>query len=468
MAQPPPPEPLADDPLATPLPVELTTLCTGEDGHLWVIEGEHRRTRLTWSPDDFAAAPGLPPLPGVLGDLEDSFVFAHPTASPEGDRIAVFGLLPTMDDDDVWIVAGAWPESDAEDDDVAGPGLVLGSGEDLDGLLDDEDDDEGALPSFWPGGKVYVLDRDGVQVTQAFEFEEGTPTHIEWTPDGRGLLVLHQEEDHLLLHFVDADAVEDPILIGAGAPLFWSWQPGGSLLAARRVPPEGGPAQVVLGRPLADEPLLPVADAGAFYVPAWHPDGTSLLYAAAGAREDELILADATGQRLSRLLSYPGRAAFGWLPDGRHVVVAVAPEGSGPFQLLELVDPAADTSQTLWRGSFLAWLPAPGGLVLCLMEPEQGRHQWLHVDLEGRSRPLGQPFAPARESLVALHFFEQVGPSHPWLSQDGRFLVCSGWLGDVDGEAPPEVLITPLDGGPVRSLGPGRFACFAPPRGALG
>ena len=508
VAQPLPPARPPDAPTDDGLPAELTTLCTGEDGHLWICEGAEHRVRLTWSPDDFALVPGMPPLPGVMGELEDSFVFAHPTASSDGDRVAVFGLLPTLDDSldgdqDAWVVAGAWPEEPEEDepeDDVVGPGLVMEPGEDLEELLaDDEvaqllagedgllfsdgedDDDDEASPAFWPGGKVYVLDRDGVQVTQAFEFEDGSPTHIEWTPDDTGLLVLHQEEDHLLLHHVDANAEREPEFLAAGAPIFWSWQPGGHTLAARLVPPGGGPAQVVLGKPLQGEALQPVAAAGAFYVPAWHPDGSRLLYSIAGEREDELILADAAGQRLSRLLSYPGRAAFQWLADGRHVALAVAPEGAGPFQLLELLDVDADSSRPLWRGPFLAFLRAPTGVILCLLDAPTGRIQWLHLDLEGTSRPLGTPFSPAREALVALHFFEQVGPSHPWLSPDRRFLVCSGWLtpdtgADATGDeadddeeiTPPEVLITPLDGGPVRSLGPGRFACFAAPRGARG
>ena len=490
MAQTSPPTSATDEPPQTQLPAELTTLCTGEDGHLWICEGANHRVRLTWSPDDFALLPGLPPLPGTMGDLEDALVFAHPTASADGDRIAVFGLLPTMDDsfndEDAWIVAGAWPAEpdDEDDDDVVGPGLVLESAEDLTDrliddeiaeLLDDEDDeDDDEPPAFWPGGKVYVLDRDGVQVTEAFDFEQGTPTHIEWTPDGESLLVLHQEDDHLLLHQVDPAVERPPALLAVGAPLFWSWQPGGDTLACRLVPPGGGTAQVVIGQPLRGGALEPVAEAGAFYVPAWHPDGASLLYSIAGSREDELVLADAGGQRLRRLLSYPGRAAFQWHPDGRHVGLAVAPEGNGPFQLLELLDVPADSSETLWRGPFVAFLPVDDGFVLCLLDADRGRLQWLHVDLEGRGRPLGRPFTPAREALVALHFFEQVGPSHPWLSHDGRFLVCSGWLADdLDPRSeqaivPPEVLITPLDGGPTRSLGPGRFACFAPTRAPRG
>jgi hypothetical protein len=490
VAHPSPPLPATDEQPETQLPLDLTTLCTGEDGHLWIGEGAERRTRLTWSPEDFAMMPGLPPMPGAMGDLEDALVFAHPTASHDGERVAVFGLLPTLDDafdDDVrWVVTETWPEVPEADADIVGPGLMLEDGEDLIELLEgddiaellagsdvvlpgDEDDDDEVeeVPAFWPGGKVYVLDRDGVQVTEAFEFDSGTPTHIEWTPDGSGLLVLHQEEDHLLLHLVDATAERDPALIAAGAPIFWSWSPDGKTMAARLVPPSGGTAGVVIGAPLDGGPLERVADAGAFYVPAWHPDGTSLLYATAGTREDELILADVRGNRLSRLLSYPGRAAFQWLGSGRHVALAVAPEGNGPFQLLELIDVGSDSSTTLWRGAFLAFLQVADGLVLCRLDGETGQLCWVHITLDGRSRPLGEPFTPARESLVALHFFEQVGPSHPWLSPDGRFLVCSGWLDDdteSDELAPPQVIVTPLDGGPARALGPGRFACFAPSR----
>ncbi len=461
-----------DDEANSLLPRDLQTVWSAEDGHLYLGEGDGRRaTRLTWSPEDFSVFPGLPALPGTMGDLEDALVFAHPTPSRGGRRFALFGLLPTMDERlEEEFLATVWPSPDATDDDVVGPSLVLDEGD------DDEDEDEDP-PHYWPGGKVYVVDRGGVEVTQAYEFEEGSPTHLEWAPDDRHLLVLHQDEGALQLHLVDTESPGDSRMLAQGAPVFWSWQPGGDRLAARIVAPDE-PATLCLGEPLFGLDLEPVAEAGTFYVPAWHPDGSSLLYATAGSREDELILGDQRGRRLSRLLSYPGRAAFQWARDGRQIALAVAPEGQGAFGVLELLDIAGDTSKTLFQGAFVAfdWLPGDRGLVVCGADEEEGLLRWVHVDLNGRASPLGSPWSPSRESLVAMHFFEQVAPSHPHLSADGRFLLHAGWPeepiltaaafeeADEDEGDPAHVLITPFDGGPTVSLGPGRFGCFLKPR----
>ena len=458
-----------DDEATDLLPKDLVTVWAGEDGHLYLGEGDSRSpTRLTWSPEDFSVFPGLPALPGTMGDLEDALVFAHPTPDRDGRRIALFGLLPTMDEgmDEAEFLATVWPLPGAANDDVVGPSLVL-EGDDE----DDEDDED--PPRYWPGGKVYVVDRGGVEVTQAYEFDDGSPTHLEWAPDDRHLLVLHQDEGALQLHLVDSESPGDSRLLAAGAPVFWSWQPKGDRMAARVVLP-GEPATICIGQPLQDGALEPVAEAGTFYVPAWHPDGTSLLFATAGSREDELILADHRGRRLSRLLAFPGRAAFQWAADGRHIALAVALEVERAFGVLELLDVAGDRTTPLFQGAFVAfdWLPGERGLVVCGADEDEGLLRWIHVDLEGHARPLGSPWSPSRESLVALHFFEQVAPSHPHVSADGRFLLHSGWPEspiltaapfeptDEDEGDPAHVLVTPFDDGPTVSLGPGRFGCF--------
>jgi hypothetical protein len=86
------------------------------------------------------------------------------------------------------------------------------------------------------------------------------------------------------------------------------------------------------------------------------------------------------------------------------------------------------------------------------------------------------PFMPTRECIVSLHFFEQVAGSHPFVSPDGRYVVCAGIpVGDVDGAGvfgpmdgegePPQLLVTPLHGEhePPVSVGMGRFGCFSRP-----
>jgi Tol biopolymer transport system component len=498
-----------------------------------VAEGDGlRTTRLTWSNEDFATIPGLPSLPGTLGDLEDSYVFAHPTPSPDGDRVAVFGLLPTTEedfmlaedelddeDDDSWtdmdealeeLTDSLWDEEDdpkERQDDVAGPGvvfaLVTDDGEqivdgDLEALVDlgnaemsadgryhddDDDDDDGRdevdLPAYWPGGKLYVVHKDGVQVWEVWDTDDGSPTHLEWAPDGRHLLVLHQEDERLHLVLVDADACGVSVKLASGLPVFWDWQPGGQTLVVRVTDPDTEVSVVQLVDVTMQRATRTVGEAGSFYAPAWRPDGSAFAWAVKGAREDRLVLTSADGSDEQVLFSYPGRAAFAWDSRGRHLAVAVAPEGEGPFHAIELVDVEGGATRTLFHGAFVAlrWLPDDVGLLVCQADEEDESLHWVLVGLDGSVRPVGVPFLPSQESAVGLHFFEQLGASHPFLSPDGRHVVFSGHsLGEVieggpgvdpvpgilesEDDQPPAIYVAPLDGGPTVCVGHGHFACF--------
>ena len=226
----------------------------------------------------------------------------------------------------------------------------------------------------------------------------------------------------------------------------------------------------------ATQDLGPV---GNFYSPAWRPDGGALVFARSGPREDRIVLADPEGNELAELMTYPGRAAFRWDAAGKSLAVAVAPNGEGPFSVLELLDPATGAAHTLFEGRFVAfrWLPGDGGLLLCQIEEEDDRMRWCVVPLEGAVTTIGVPFMPSREAAVGLHFFEQLGLSHPFLSADGRHVVISGEpLGEVivagpgsdptpgvmenDEDDAIAILVAPLDGGPTVLVGHGQFACF--------
>ncbi len=508
-----PASPETAEPRRDLLPEEVGTLYTGPDGHLYLAHGDGKVTsRLTWAPEDFAVLPGLPPIPGVAGELEEGHVFAHPTPSRDGERVAVFGLLPTLEedfwdydgDDMPWeMVEDEFPyledvTHDPDDvDDVLGDGVVIavvGEAEpeevlaefeaaeaEDEGLDEDELEGEDELPQFWPGGKVYVVHRDGVRVWEPFEMEGGNPTHLEWAPDDRHLLVLHQEEDFLELHLVDADQPGDSALLHVGAPIFWSWQPGGQLLAVRLgAAGEHQPASLMISDPLTTPGTSEeIADAGSFYVPAWHPDGKRLAFGAIGSgAEDDIVLMDPRGNTRQTLFSYPGRGAFRFDPAGTRLAVAIAPEGHGAFEGLEVLDIAAGTSKTLWQAPFVAmqWLPGGRELLICEAHEENGRLRWVIVHAEtGLSRPVGPSWAPSRETVVALHFFEQVGGSHPFVTPDGKYVVYAGvaddevWSAVADPEplivgeehVPSRVLVTPLDGSPTVVVGSGRFGCFA-------
>ena len=477
------------------------------EGHLHVSEGDVRDSRrLTWDTDDFSFIPGMPTIPGATGELEDHQVFAHPTPSADGQRIAIFGLLPTDGFSENWegspwefveehfpyLATEGWPAEDEEDtlpDDIAGLAMAVveGNPDDIDedavvlsveeeepeedGLIDGDEDE---AEMYWPGGKVYVLHRDGVQVWEPWEFEDGSPTHLEWTPDDRHLLVLCQQGRELELLWVDVDKPGRGRLLMSGAPIFWGWRPGHNALAIR-TGFEEAPAGVFLfdpSQPGSPDPYM-IAEAGNFYVPAWHPSGETLIFGVPGSSvEDDLIIASASGEQLKRLGSYPGRAGFSWDPTGRQLGLAVASEGHGPFEYLEVIDLVTNSRVEIWHGTFIAfeWLP-DGALLLCQADEELGLLRWVRVHPDHVDSPLllGEPWAPARETIISLHFFEQVKRSHPFLSADGRHVVYSGWLVDELQEhgtelavsGAPKVMMTSLAGsGRTLEVARGRFGVF--------
>ena len=475
-----------------------------EEGHLHISQGDIRDSRrITWDSDDFSFLPGMPTIPGATGELEDSHVFAHPTPSADGRRIAVFGLLPTLGSGDDWdgapwefveeqfpyLATEGWPPEDEEDtlpDDIAGLAIPVVNG-DPDDLSEEalllaaeedeeleESEEEEEQEMYWPGGKVYVLHTDGIQVWEPWEFETGSPTHLEWTPDDKHLLVLCQQERELELLWVAVDEPGRGRLLMTGAPIFWGWRPGHNSLAIR-AGSESSAAGLYLFDP--DEPGSPdpymVAEAGNFYVPAWHPAGDSFVFGAPGSRrDDDLLLVDPRGQPLKKLGTYPGRAGFRWDPSGRHLGLAVAPEGHGPFNRLEVIDMLTNCRTVVWNEVFIsfAWLP-DGALLLCQADEDQGLLRWVRVHPDHPHSPLllGVPWAPARETIISLHFFEQVAHSHPVLSQDGRHIVYSGWLidelqdanGGLSVSGSPSILMTSLGGdGETLRVARGRFGVF--------
>lgn len=500
-----PPELTSTTPSAeeSAIPRELEVIYSGDDGHIYISEGDGLRAhRLTWSIDDFSTLPGMPAMPGVCGSLEDSLVFTNPVPSRDGNTVAVFGLLPTLLDDrelypwepwmgeeapdDEWeVVQAAAADENQEESDVVGRGMVLvvygDEDEDevgVESIEESVDDDSRDLPTFWPGSKVYVMHRDGVRVWQPWSNDEGTAIHLEWAPDDKHLMVLHQDEELMHLDLVTSTGEGEDIRIASGAPLFWSWQPGGRRLAVRTDHPEDQEALLHLCDPLDNMESQLVGPAGSFYSPAWHPEGKALAYGKRGEREDCLTLVDPMGEPLRELFTYPGRAAFRWEPRGSQLAVAHAPEGHGPFQALEVLE-LDGSSRTLWRGSFICfkWLADSSGFLICRSDLEQGHLHWLVLHRDGATRPIGLPFVPTRETAVSLHFFEQVSRGQPFSSRDDRFVTYAGYpvepcesdSGTTEPKAPntlePEdrhsrILVTPLNGSKTVAVGEGRYACF--------
>jgi hypothetical protein len=333
---------------------------------------------------------------------------------------------------------------------------------------DDEDDDDG----FWPGGSVYVAHTDGIRTWEVARLDEGRPHHLEWSPDSLILLLLLQEGDHLVLDAVDPSSPQRRRRVAEGLPIFWGWQPGGSRLALHLTDPTTGASAVRFQDLEGGIPRTVEAPGGNFYAPAWRPDGGCVAVSLRRDEQDLVVLLDEDGDLERELFPHPGRAAFGWRADGKLLAVAIAPEAEGPFDRLHVVDLETDTARSFEFDFVLFRWRAEGDLLVALAAGEA--LQWGVLRLDGGLDQIGDPWVPTQEVRVALHFFEEVGRSQPFLSADSRFVVHAGQprreLGEGDdGELPdppdPRITVTNLDVGAVVELGPGRYACFAPPGG---
>ena len=141
------------------LPRGLLTLFTGEDGHLYLAEGDGvSTTRLTWSPEDFAPIPGIPFFPGLTEELEDELVFAHPTISADGQRVAAFALQPTLIDE-ADILDGDFDDEDPDFLPVTEYAASSTYPSDNDGSYEPKNVEDGLLDSMWCEGST---DGDGV------------------------------------------------------------------------------------------------------------------------------------------------------------------------------------------------------------------------------------------------------------------------------------------------------------------
>lgn len=475
----------------------------GDDGHIHLIESTDAAPhRLTWADSDFETLPGLPPLPGVTGDLEDSHVFAHPTPSPTGRQVAVFGLLPVDEDDIVdprqlraahepteddsviglpWGIPRAFVaeeeepevpdlpaveenaplelEGDEEGDEVGSP-ILPEQGESA--TEADEDDDEVEIDRrYWPGATVYVLDRGGISVSEVASIEDGHPHHLSWTPDGRKLLLLHQGEERLRLDIIDPDKPGQGLRVAEGMPIFWSFEPNGQRIAVR-VGSADGSSRILIARLRGNRPGRRINDVGYYHAPQWFPDGKTLLAVLATEKGPALYSMTTVGSRVRKYRTHQGRMAFRISPDGLRVASAIAPEGAGPLRALEVTPTTGGRAKKVFDEPLVAfdWLDDER-IALCLLADGATSLRFAVLTVGEKAVEPGPAFVPTPESRVSLHFFEQVQGSHPFLDRKSGCVVVAGVRPGRDDA--PSILLFDLQSGSVRALAAGRYACFFSP-----
>ncbi len=331
---------------------------------------------------------------------------------------------------------------------------------------------------------LYTVSTVGGNPTTLYTSVDNPAFYLYWSPDSRYLTFLTQENLGLALRLAPADGSEVAQVMDRGAPFYWSWSPDAQEMlmhigGARRLSDEARLA-LVAGDPEALPDVLDDVPAN-FQAPAWSPDGNRLLFAGEDENKEEaLYLRQRSNGTAEKLVSVSGSVRFNWSPDGQwiayhqiidpsiaplgHVYVMRAP-GAGPEDGQADGDLAG--SRRVSRDLAVAFFWSPDSQRLAILvptvdeqEPSTGRgrlsaplvqerrllFRWWLVDMpDGEARPLVS-FQPTRSFLFMVPYFDQYAQSIRFWSPDSRYLVYSHretpqqagiWVADAAGQEPP-------------------------------
>ena len=301
---------------------------------------------------------------------------------------------------------------------------------------------------------------------------DGAPHYLYWSPDGRYLSFLAATRQGLTLFAVNPDTTEGAVALERGAPLYYSWGGNGLLIHSR--------AEVKLLRsPISPGAGRLLSRGGGFRAPALSPDGERWAYAEVDAAGSAVYLGQADDPAARPALQAGPLVAFMWSPDGQTLAVADNRDAQGGiFQRVQLV--AQDGSvRTLVEEPLLAFYWSPDGqrLAWVSVDAEDQVFEWKVAPAAAGSQA-GQSgaaetrelfrFRPSGEVFTMLSFFDQYAYSHsPW-SPDGSRLVVAGSQGPVserrNGHTPTGARVYVLDAvgdAPPREIAAGSLAVWS-------
>jgi TolB protein len=231
----------------------------------------------------------------------------------------------------------------------------------------------------WSGGEA------GSVLTQT------PPVYLAWSPNGRRLAFLAPATVNPrgrvtpTMTFNVADLTDQggaARMAASGRPFYFDWAPD-----SRRVVVHFNDRRVQTLQLYRDGiPQPSPVDSGAFGTPEWLPDGREVLYATApqtgdggGRRGSELVTAAADHLRREPVLDYRGGISFSVRPDGRQLAyvltMGASPMASfGPLLVRSLDDPQAKPVGVSPL-PVMAFFWSPDGKQLLYVTPEPGAAQ---------------------------------------------------------------------------------------------
>jgi TolB protein len=348
-------------------------------------------------------------------------------------------------------------------------------------------DDHWSWPSWSPDGRwlscfqgagsdevqgaaaVYAIDVDGVEERQLCTFDGQVPIYARWSPQGRNLAVLVQDEDELQLSVCGVERLGARRVVDEGVPLFFSWTPQGERLVVHVGSRRDSHGRLVVRDPLGSSEDLLFADTpGSFCTPVLLGDDVVYVVNESGGGS-VVTVAGVDGRDPVPLIKLEGLLAVVPSPLGDRVAVGAAPRGeSTPYKGIWVAGRDQEPYQVA-KGDCAAFFWTPGGrrLVYAVVEVDRSAMSWWIVAADGGTpRRLGS-FWPSRDQLFFVHFFEQYAGSHSLISPDGRLLVYSSHPAPTDegDDRSALIYVIELDAAEPtpRPIAEGSFAVFAPP-----
>ena len=313
--------------------------------------------------------------------------------------------------------------------------------------------------------QIHVLEDRGLKQHELMQIPGRIPVYMNWQPNGEGLAVLLQTEEHMELAYCSLDQPGQLRVLYQAAPLFFDWGPQ----ARRLYVHAGSPSQPEMNAfvvrdtqgELPDE-VLPQTP-GRYCRPLILDD--RIVHAARVNGMEHLVCSDLQGKNERILLEYEGLGAVMPARSRNSVVFSSAPNaGQTPYRGASLINLDNQTTIRLTEDDLLCFFWSDKGeqLVYVRMIHESNSLAWCSV------RPNENPvehirFRPSREMLYYLHFFDQFAETHPLISADGRHLVFAGLLETEVSENKPQLFVLDLRGADkLRCVGQGTFGCFEP------